>query len=180
MSRDYSAPHRSYTNEQKAEALGLAASVGPKRAAEHLGLPVRTVTYWTHQPASSVVMAAAEATIAERLKAAHAAALQAVMDGLRDPRSRLGDRATALRVLGEQLALAEGRATSNVELHSSTSPLDALSPDEQRQLADTIDTLFRQEDAQQALSVALVDPLSLTPVQIDNLIRAIEARIGDD
>lgn len=68
-----------------------------------------------HQPAASPIIAAAEAGIAERLTAAHAVALEAVRKALDDPKARLGDKAQALRVLGEQAALAEGRATSRTE-----------------------------------------------------------------
>lgn len=106
---------RTYSAEEKAEAIALAASVGPKVAAATLGLPRTSVQYWMHKPAASPIIAAAEATIAERLKDAHARALVSVMEGLADPKARLGDRAAALRVLGEQLALAEGRATSRTE-----------------------------------------------------------------
>jgi hypothetical protein len=113
---------RSYTAEQKAEAVGLAYSVGPKKAGEQLGIPPRTVAYWkSHGTGSAVVEAAISVVavdIASRLRAAHELALERVIDGLQDPRSRLGDRATALRTLGEQLALAENRATANIDIHA--------------------------------------------------------------
>jgi len=110
----------SYTAEQRAEAVALAASIGPLKAAKQLGLPKSTVALWMHRPAAAPIIAEANRAIAERLEEAHSEALSAVLAGLRDPRSRLGDRAAALRTLGEQLALAKGRATSNVELHSNS------------------------------------------------------------
>ena len=171
---------RSYTAEQKAEAVRLATSVGPKRAGEQLGIPGRTVAYWMHQPSASPIIVAAEVKIADRLRAAHAEALQAVMDGVRDPRSRLGDRATALRVLGEQLALAEGRSSLNIDLHAQANPIDALSPEDAQQLAQVIDAVVRHDADSEALAVALEDPLNLSTEQITGLIRAIEAKIGSD
>jgi hypothetical protein len=105
---------RTYTEAERMAGVALAATVGPLRASQQLGYPMTTVAYWMHRPAASPIIAAAEASIAARLKDAHARALASVMEGLADPKARLGDRAAALRVLGEQLALAEGRATSNI------------------------------------------------------------------
>jgi hypothetical protein len=86
-----------------------------------------------HRPSSVPIIQEAERTIAERLEAAHAVALQAVLDGLAEPRAKLGDRAQALRVLGEQAALASGRATvisSNVNLNVTEyeAMLDGMDP----------------------------------------------------
>jgi hypothetical protein len=109
---------RSYTAEQRAEAVALSASVGPLKAAKQLGIPARTVASWGHRQESSAIIRAAHQDIAESLRFAHAETLDSVMRGVRDPKSRLGERAAALRVLGEQLALAEGRATSNVAMQA--------------------------------------------------------------
>lgn len=120
---------RTYTAEERAEAVALAASIGPKRAAEQLGYPPRTVAAWMHRPSSVVILADANRAIAERLREAHSEALEVVRAGLRDRKARLADKATALRVLGEQLALAEGRATQNIEVHSDGATDDDLGPD---------------------------------------------------
>ena len=123
---------RQYTPAERADAVALAAAVGPKRAADQLGIPPRTVAYWTHQPAASPIIAAAAASIAERLEAAASIALEAVTDGLRDPKARLGDRARALEVLATQANLASGRATMRSENTSLTveyeAALDNLDP----------------------------------------------------
>jgi transposase-like protein len=124
---------RQYTPSERADAVALAATVGPKRAAEQLGIPPRTVAYWTHQPAAAPIIAAAEATIASRLEAAASIALEAVTEGLRDPRARLGDRARALEVLATQANLASGRATmrsENVNLNVTEyeAMLDGMDP----------------------------------------------------
>jgi transposase-like protein len=103
-----------HSPEVRLQAIALATTIGPLRAAKQLGLPPRTVSYWMHQPAASPIIAAAERTMAERTVAAHEKALEAVEGSLTDPNARLGEKAQALRVLGEQAALAQGRATSNV------------------------------------------------------------------
>ena len=125
--------HR-YTEEQRTEAVALSTSVGVRRAALTLGYPVSTVRLWTLRPSSGPIIAAAERSIAERLVEAHKVALASVLDGLGDPKARLGDRAQALRVLGEQAALAEGRATSRSENFTVS-------------VAVTADDLARQEEA---------------------------------
>lgn len=109
---------RTYTEAEKAEAVGLATAIGPLKAARQLGIPPRTVANWMHRPASSAVIAAVETTIAERLAEAHERALAAVLSMIDDPKAKLGEKARALEVLGQQRALAEGRATANIEQHT--------------------------------------------------------------
>ena len=106
---------RHCTPAERADAVALAATIGTRKTAEQLGIPPRTVAYWPHQPAASSIIAAAEASIAERLEATAALALEAVTEGLRDPRARLGDRGRALEVLATQANLATGRATVRSE-----------------------------------------------------------------
>ena len=125
---------RTYTVEERAEAVALSASIGPLKAAKQLGYPPRTVASWGHKPAAAPIIAEANRTIAERLREAHSEALAAVLVGVRDPRSRLADRAAALRTLGEQLALAEGRATANVDLHSTSTDAPELTDAERSEL----------------------------------------------
>jgi hypothetical protein len=113
---------RHYTEAERMAGVALAATVGPLRASQELGIPMTTVAYWMHRPSSSPIIAAAEANIADRLEAAASIALEAVTEGLRDPKARLGDRARALEVLATQANLAAGRATaisSNVNLNIS-------------------------------------------------------------
>jgi hypothetical protein len=167
---------RTYSAEQKAEAVALAATIGPLRAGDALGIPRRTVASWMHNPAASAIIRAAEASIAERLKAAHADALAAVMEGLHDPRSRLGDRAAALRVFGEQLALAEGRATSrtesaNVNVTEYEAALDAMDPVTYRAMLAEM-AAYNAENPVDHVIEAL---RRLTPEQRDEL----EARIAE-
>ena len=145
---------RTYLASEKAEAVALAATIGPKMAAKQLGFPVTTVVYWMHKPAASPIIAAAEASIAARLASAHKIALDAVLAGLADPKSRLGDRAAALRVLGEQLALAEGRATSRTESTNLNFNIPEGSP-----LADLT---WEEREELRRFVAAMPDPLALT------------------
>lgn len=145
---------RSYSEFEKAEARALAAAIGPVKASEKLGIPRRTVSYWMHQPAASAIIAAAEQDIADQLRASHALALAEVTAGLRDPKARLGDKAAALRILGEQLALAEGRATSNTNINVSQRPPDrflGLNDEETRDLVALLDNeIFERQQEENA------------------------------
>ena len=124
---------RIYSMEQRAEAVALAASVGSTKASEVLGIPQRTISDWTRMPAASEVIAQAERTIADRLREAHSVALDAVLEGVQDPAARLADKARALEVLGQQLALAEGRATSH-NLNVNATVLPTMDEDERIRL----------------------------------------------
>jgi hypothetical protein len=45
------APNRRHYSElERAEGIALAVNIGPLRAAEQLGYPIRTVTDWMHHP----------------------------------------------------------------------------------------------------------------------------------
>jgi len=166
MSRGDYGHGRTYTAEERAEAVGLATSIGPKRAGEQLGMPGRTIAYWLRQPSSSVVIARVEANIAERLKEAHEVALAAVLDGLKDPRARLGDRAAALRVLGEQRALAEGRATANV--HNLNLNVDGTAkPDELDAIADGL-TYAERRDLSQYIDRITAEYEAAHPEEVTN------------
>jgi hypothetical protein len=103
-----------YTAMQKAEAVALATTIGPLRAGKQLGIPPRNVARWTHEPSASPIIRAAEQTVADRLVAVHEKALRSVEQGLDAGDARLSDRAQSLRILGEQAALAQGRATQNI------------------------------------------------------------------
>lgn len=137
---------REYTATERAEAVALASAIGAKRAAVQLSIPRRTISYWLRQPASTPVMAQAEADVATMLRTAHARALSSVMAGLDDPKARLGDKAAALRVLGEQLALAEGRATANIAVNDTTWRPPVLEEGERARLGDWLDAIEAATD----------------------------------
>jgi hypothetical protein len=164
-----------YSAERKAEAIALAASVGPTKAGEVLGIPGRSISEWMRQPTGSAVMAAAERAIADRLREAHAVALAEVLQGLRDPRARLGDKARALEVLGQQLALAEGRATSRTESMSLTADVTAgLDEGQRRDLRRTLDEAL----VARSLDAVRVDPLAVSKADLLALADALESRAG--
>lgn len=138
MTRPPGTVNRTYTPEQRAEAVALASTIGPLRAGKQLGIPPRTVAFWTHQPAASPVLAAVERDLASHLRDLHALALAEVEAGLTDPKARLGDKVQAVRVLGEQLALAEGRATShrvNLNVNADADPAEWHRLNQERQNA---------------------------------------------
>ena len=92
-------------------------------------------------------MAQAEQDVADMLRRAHAKALASVAAGLDDPKARLADRARALEVLGEQLALAEGRATANIATSTvRQDPMDVLSDEERAALTDLLDEALEQQE----------------------------------
>jgi transposase-like protein len=172
-------PGPTYSKEQKAQAVALAANIGPLKAALQLGYHPRTVSRWTHEPAASPIIAAVEVTIADRLAEAHELGLSVIRARLTDPRARLGEIAQAVRVLGEQRLLAEGRSNLNIDVHQNVAAnlIDDLSPDEQMALRRQIDDWQASQDNADAIDTALEDPFTLTPQQIDGLIRAIEAKL---
>jgi hypothetical protein len=126
----------------KAEAIALASTIGSVRASKVLGISYRNIARWLREPASSPIIAKAEATIAERLLAAHEKALTALEADLDNPNARLSDRARALEVLGEQAALANGRATANIDLGgaSQSDQTDHLPPE----LVDLLHRVYDQ------------------------------------
>jgi hypothetical protein len=157
---------RTYTAEFRAEAVALAAVIGPLKAGQQLGIPPRNVARWCHEPAASPIIAAIELSFAEKLEAAHARALAAVEEGLNDPKARLGDRAQALRVLGEQSQLAHGRATANVAYSNANGS---------RPAADWSDAwLASLTDEQRANFLAFIDRLpswesDITPDRVEKI-----------
>lgn len=171
---------RTYSAEQRAEAVALAASIGPLKAGDALGIPRRTVAYWTHQPAAGPIIAAAEATIAQRLTEAHRVALDAVLLGLADPKARLGDRAQALRVLGEQLALAEGRATSRSE--NLNVQVDGMDYMQRAEMTRYVESLLAKLDAGVAGEIDEVEAVVMQTVGYVRDIRRLvdTGEVADD
>jgi transposase-like protein len=127
-------PTRIYSPEEKAEAVGLALAVGPLKAAEQLDLPPRTVAKWSSgERGIQLRSAASQPEIIEKLRTTFDLAIEAVIEGLNDPKSRLSDRAHALDVLGRHYALLSGGVTSRTET------TEGLSDRESEQLADWLE-----------------------------------------
>jgi len=151
--------NRTYTAEEKAEAVGLALAVGPLKAAEQLGIPPRTVASWMHKPgALGPPTAATRPEIIAKLQGTLNEAVDAVLLGLRDPKSRLSDRAHALDVLARHHALLTGGPTERTETSDTGAP--ALSWEESQQLAEWI----ARSLAARADPADIVQVLTTTPV----------------
>jgi len=129
---------RTYSAEERAQAVALAMSVGPVKAANALGYPVRTVVNWTHHPAAAVIVSTSREALAARFAAAVDVGLEAVLAGLRDGQARLGDRATALRVLAEQAALLTGQPTSRTAVIDEAPTLTGTQEHELRRWLDAL------------------------------------------
>jgi transposase-like protein len=143
-------PNRTYTAAEKAAAVGLALAVGPLKAAEQLGIPPRTVAAWSSgergiQPRS----AASQPEIIEKLRTTFDLAIEAVIEGLNDPKSRLSDRAHALDVLGRHYALLSGGVTSRTET------TEGLSLTESELLAEWIERQIARQADPAAIAAAL-------------------------
>jgi len=131
--------HRSYTDEQRAEAIALSLVVGPKAAAKSTGIPLRTICSWRPSsgkaapPAAAVILdaAASNTQVVRRLWDVLTRAIDVLEAGLRDPEVRLGDVARATDVLLRSHNLLSGRATANVATNI-TSDLTLLDDDERR------------------------------------------------
>lgn len=114
---------RQYTAEQRLEAVALALSIGPLRAAKQLGLPVTTVSEWrrgrrrAHELQPIVQINREE--MAEKLWSTLTRAVKALESRLDDPGARLGDVARATEVLLTSHQLLSGQATSRSEVIDS-------------------------------------------------------------
>jgi hypothetical protein len=75
----------------------------------------------TEDSAQAIVLDSREALVTKFAEAV-SVALSAVLDGLRDPRSRLGDRARSLEVLAQQHQLLIGDPTQPTAPGPSWSP----------------------------------------------------------
>jgi hypothetical protein len=144
---------REYTAEQRAEAVGLAMSVGPKKAALQLGIPIRTVSAWRagerHGGDLAPIVAASRQDLARMLWQGVEAGVAAVLEGLHDPHQRLGDRARALEVVMNAHQLLTGGSTANVSnlnvtIDPTIDPETGLSYAERDDLRKWLDSMLAQ------------------------------------
>jgi hypothetical protein len=153
-----------YTSAQRAEAIGLAITVGPSRAAKQLGLPTRTVTNWMHSPDAVVITQLTRDQVAAKLWEAVVTGTEEVLAGLRDPNARLSDKARALEVVASQHALLTGNPTSNQNINARVAgvtdqgeDLWQMTPeqvqakwDDERKLTQWIETIEESSDEELA------------------------------
>jgi transposase-like protein len=159
--------NRTYTIEEKSATVALALSIGPLRAAKQLGIPPRTVAAWTSGERSAKtlgpVVTATRQQAADRLWETLQRATDAVEDGLKDPRQRLGDRARALEVLVHAHELIAGRATENVAMQvapaESVVDMLALSDEQRHDLANMLRQAIDMRETLERLSPGLGDQM---------------------
>lgn len=104
--------HRSYSYEERMQAVGLALSVGAHKASEMLGIPRENISRWLRRADSEPAILASRRMIADRLWEAVEVGVEQVLAGLQDPEARLSDKARALEVVSTQYALMTGGVTS--------------------------------------------------------------------
>lgn len=177
--------NRTYTLEEKTTATALALSIGPLKAAKELGIPPRTVAAWTagERSAKSLgpVVTATRQQAADRLWETLQRATDAVEQGLKDPRQRLGDRARALEVLVHAHELMAGRATENVAMQvapaESVVDMMALTEEQRRELANTLRRALDMRETLERLSPGLGDRMEAESIALaDRWNRIAEAR----
>lgn len=137
---------RSYTDQERADAVGLALAIGAKKAAAQLSIPRRTISSWLLRPSTEMQAAivSSRQDVAARLWEAVSAGTEAVLEGLRDPKARLGDKASALRIVVEAHALVAGQPTSRV---ASVDESNGISADDADRLADWLErAIFEGHD----------------------------------
>jgi transposase-like protein len=126
---------RSYGDTERAEAIGLAMTLGSKEASRRTGVPRRTISFWLAKEGQrpTIITAESREAVADRLWQTLVKAADAVEAGL--AKGRLGDVARALEVLVHAHELLAGHATQNVALAVGSSG-DDLTDDEAAQLSD--------------------------------------------
>ncbi|MDP8905607.1 MAG: hypothetical protein M3N29_09925 [Chloroflexota bacterium] len=151
---------QAYSAEERAEAVGLAMSVGDHEAARRLGIPRRTISEWRHQPGMQPVVSASREQVAERLWEAVVVGTEEVLRGLRDPKARLSDKARALEVVAREHALLTGRATSHALVAQwRAGSADDLTSDEQAALRDALRAELARRAGQSEASAATDEQL---------------------
>lgn len=118
------ATRRRYTKQEKAEAVAKAAVTSTEAAAEELGIPRRTLGYWTTLPEFAELRQKTREGVADMFWAAIQIGVDQVAQGLLNPEAPLRDKATALGILYDKHALMTGEATSRSE-HRDIADVDA-------------------------------------------------------
>jgi hypothetical protein len=146
-----------WSEEEKATAIGLGYAKGPLEAAKATGIPRRTISSWlqksstTTSPAIKAAIVATEAAVAAKLWEMLTLGLDEVRAGLLDPKARLGDKSRAVEVIAAQWQLLTGRATSRSESANLNVNLDAdgdgLTDAERTELRSYLETQIAKYEA---------------------------------
>lgn len=132
---------RQWTEDERAKAIGLGMTRGAIVASKETGIPRRTITRWLASPDAVVLRQESRAQVAEKLWSAVVEGTDAVVAGLRDPKARLGDKASALRIVVEAHALISGGATARTESTNLTVTRSEQDFEDDRHLAEFLDAL---------------------------------------
>ena len=110
-----------YSDAERAEAVALALSIGPKAAAKRGTVPERTLYRWMAEVrtddgrAARVIPVETRQEVAAALWEVVAAGTAEALRRIADPKTRAGELAQLLKVAAEQHALLAGGATSRNE-----------------------------------------------------------------
>ena len=165
---------RVWSDAERSRAVGLGLTQGADAASRATGVPRRTVSRWLASPDATIVRAETREQVAERLWSAVVEGTEAVSAGLRDPKARLSDKASALRVVLEAHALLTGGPTARTEATVTTAP--ALTWQEAADARHWLDTLEAATDEELAEWLANGGATMLR----DTNRRAVEAKGSTD
>lgn len=108
---------------ERAEAVGIAVFEGVTAAERETGIPKQTIHEWLQSDEFGHLRTRARDVVAAEWWAGVQVGFAAVLEGLRDPDQPLRDKAQALAVLYDRLALMTGGATSRMESRDITGTL---------------------------------------------------------
>lgn len=153
---------RSYGDAERAEAIGLAMTLGSREASKRTSIPRRTISYWlgkaAHGGQLAPIIEMTQRQMAERMWRTLAVAVDRLDATLADPKARLGDVAKATEILLNAHRLLAGQSTENV--------------------AVGIGEVAPAESGEVAPAESVVDMLALTQEQRDELVDALRAEIS--
>lgn len=154
---------RSYTEAERAAAVGRALAVGTKKAATELGIPRRTLSSWLQRPTAEVqaAIASTRTDVAASFWAVVDAGTKAMLAKIGDPKTRAGELAAIVKTAVESHALLTGGATArtanlnvNLEADPTSRWADNLTWEQGEAVRKSIDEMSKlieyDEDALQA------------------------------
>ena len=105
---------QSYTEAERAAAVGRALAIGTKKAAAVLDIPRRTLSSWLQRPTAAVqaAIASTRTDVAASFWAVVDAGTKAMLAKIGDPKTRAGELAAIVKTAVESHALLTGGATS--------------------------------------------------------------------
>lgn len=142
---------RTYSQEERAEALGLALSLGSVQAAKRTGIPRRSISNWlagkAHPEMLATMEPASREQVASRLWEAVARGTEEVIRRMDDPKARLADVARSLEVVSQQHALLVGGVTRRSESFSVSASVDTITPAQRGEAIRYAEQLLARLDA---------------------------------